>query len=35
MSGWGIAACIAGGVVLGLGIAYVGLAFYFAKGMFR
>lgn len=35
MSGWGIAACVAGGVALGLGIAYVGLAFYFAKGMFR
>lgn len=37
MSGWGIAACIAGGVALGLGVTYVGLAlyFYFTKGMFR
>lgn len=35
MSGWAIAGLIAGGVVLGLLAAYVGLAVYFAKGLFR
>jgi hypothetical protein len=35
MSGWAIAGLVAGGVVLGGAIAYVGLAVYLAKGMFR
>lgn len=35
MSGWAVAACIAGGVLVGLGVTYVGLVIYFIKGMLR
>jgi len=35
MSGWAIAALVAGGVLMGAAAAYVGLAVYLAKGMFR